>query len=142
MLIVTLIIVVLFAWILSMAAAEPPSPDSGSNLAVTSIMMMIVLILISFITLTVTLNHQHLQVKFGYGIYQKKFAINEILSVKAVKNRWYYGRGIRRRPWPKMRIYNVSGFDAIEIKLRNGKVYRIGTDQPKQLEQAILQSLS
>jgi hypothetical protein len=37
-----------------------------------------------------------------------------------------------------MWIYNVSGFDAVEIKLKNGKVYRIGTDEPKKLEQTIL----
>ena len=37
-----------------------------------------------------------------------------------------------------MCIYNVSGFDAVEIQLKNGKIYRIGTDEPKKLEQAIL----
>ncbi len=47
---------------------------------------------------------------------------------------WYYGWGIRGWLWPKMWIYNVSGFDAVEIKLKNGKMYRIGTDEPKKLE--------
>jgi hypothetical protein len=37
-----------------------------------------------------------------------------------------------------MWIYNVSGFDAVEIKLKNDKIYRIGTDEPKKLEQTIL----
>ncbi|MEK7656054.1 MAG: hypothetical protein AAB386_05245 [Patescibacteria group bacterium] len=36
-----------------------------------------------------------------------------------------------------MWIYNVSGFDAVEIILKNGKIYRIGTDVPKELEVAI-----
>ena len=39
--------------------------------------------------------------------------------------------------WPYMWIYNVSGFDAVEIILKNGKIYRIGTDVPKELEVAI-----
>jgi len=67
--------------------------------------------------------------------------LHDILSVKTVKNHRYYGRGIRGWLWPKMCIYNVSGFDAVEIKLKNGKIYRIGTDEPKKLEQMILQSI-
>jgi hypothetical protein len=39
-----------------------------------------------------------------------------------------------------MWIYSVSGFDAVEIKMKNGKRYRIGTDEPKNLEQAITAS--
>jgi hypothetical protein len=39
-----------------------------------------------------------------------------------------------------MWIYNVSGFDAVEITMKNGKIYRIGTDEPLKLEQAISQS--
>jgi len=37
-----------------------------------------------------------------------------------------------------MWIYNISGFDAVEIKMKNGKTYRIGTDEPQKLEQAIV----
>jgi hypothetical protein len=36
-----------------------------------------------------------------------------------------------------MWIYNVSGFDAAEIILKNGRVYRIGTDDSNELETAI-----
>ncbi|MDY0387304.1 MAG: hypothetical protein RBT65_09290 [Methanolobus sp.] len=39
-----------------------------------------------------------------------------------------------------MWIFNDSGFDAVEIKTKNGKIYRIGTDEPKQLERAILET--
>ena len=87
------------------------------------------------------IDETYLKIKFGYGIYQKKFPLTDILSVKTAKNRWWYGWGIRRRLWPKMWIYNVSGLDAVEIQLKNGKIYRIGTDEPKKLEQAILQSI-
>jgi len=36
-----------------------------------------------------------------------------------------------------MWIFNVSGFDAVELVMKNGKIYRIGTDMPKELEVAI-----
>ena len=104
-------------------------------------MALILFILASFGSLQVIIDGKYLRIKFGYGIYQKKFSLNDVMSAKTVKNRWYYGWGIRGWLWPKMWIYNVSGFDAVEIKLKNGKMYRIGTDEPKKLEQTILHSI-
>lgn len=141
MLIVTFAVLVFFVWAHIMSSAEPVSVDSGTNLAITTIMLVILLVLSSFVSLQVTIDGKYLYIKFGYGIYQKKFLLNDILSAKTVKNHWYYGWGIRRCLWPKMWIYNVSGFDAVEIKLKNGKIYRIGTDEPKKLEQTILHSI-
>ncbi|PIZ54468.1 hypothetical protein COY24_03695, partial [Candidatus Uhrbacteria bacterium CG_4_10_14_0_2_um_filter_41_21] len=63
-------------------------------------------------------------------------------SVKTVKNHWYYGWGIKIWFWPKMWIYSVSGFNAVEITMRNGKIYRIGTDVPKELEAEINKHLN
>jgi hypothetical protein len=50
--------------------------------------------------------------------------------------------GVRVWFWPKMWIYNVSGFDAVEIKMKDGKTYRIGTDEPEKLEQTICNLLT
>lgn len=138
---VTLAVAMLFAWAHITSAAEPPSVDSGTNLLVTSIMGLILIILGSFTSLQVTVDEKYLRIKFGYGIYKKAFSLHDIVSAKTVKNHWYYGWGIRGWLWPKMCIYNVSGFDAVEIKLKNGKTYRIGTDEPKELERAILNSI-
>jgi hypothetical protein len=104
-------------------------------------MAFIVFALASFVSLQVSVNEKYLRIKFGYGIYQKTFLLNDIMSAGVVKNHWYYGWGIRVWLWPKMWIYNVSGFDAVEITLKNGKTYRIGTDEPKKLEQTILRSM-
>jgi hypothetical protein len=87
------------------------------------------------------IDENYLKIKFGYGIFRKSFKLNEIYSAKTVKNHWYYGWGIRLWLWPKMWIFNVSGFDAVEIKMKNGKIYRIGTDEPIQLESAILEAI-
>ncbi len=141
MLVVTLAVLMLFAWVYIMTSAEPPSADSGTNFAVTTIMTLILFILASFGSLQVIIDGEYLRIKFGYGIYQKKFSLNDVMSAKTAKNHWYYGWGIKGWLWPKMWIYNVSGFDAVEIKLKNGKTYRIGTDEPKKLEQAILHSI-
>ena len=97
---------------------------------------LIIFLLASFTTLTVKIDDTYLRIKFGYGIFRKKFKLSQITEVKTVKNHWYYGWGIRFWFWPRMVIYNVSGFDAVEIKM-NGKTYRIGTDEPNKLEQAL-----
>jgi len=111
------------------------------NPIVIAIMFLIVLILASFTSLKVIIDENYLRIKFGYGIYRKRFSLKEIISARTVKNHWYYGWGIRLWLWPRMVIFNVSGFNAVEIKMKNNKTYRIGTDEPKKLEQVILQSI-
>lgn len=147
MLVVTLAVLVLFAWLQITARMEPPSEDSGTNFLMTAIMALILFILASFSTLTVAVDEQFLNLRFGWGIFRKKFSLTEIATVRKVKNKWYYGWGIRLWLWPKMWIYNVSGFDAVEIEMKNpasvkatsgkGKIYRIGTDEPDKLETAL-----
>ncbi|KKQ51038.1 MAG: hypothetical protein US70_C0024G0010 [Parcubacteria group bacterium GW2011_GWD2_38_11] len=141
MLIITLAVAALFARVHIMSSAEPPSADSGTNLLVTAVMVLILLILASFGSLQVIIDEENLRIKFGFGIFRKKLLLDDIISAKTVKNHWYYGWGIKMWFWPRMWIYNVSGFDAVEIKLKNGKTYRIGTDEPEKLEQAILHSI-
>ena len=142
MIAVTLAVLVLFAWAYITARAEPPSYYSGTNFAVTSIMVLILFILASFATLTASIDENYLRIKFGYGIFARKFALNQIASVQAVKNRWYYGWGVRLWLWPYMWIYNVSGFDAVEITTKNGKIFRIGTYVPSELEAAIKRAIN
>lgn len=141
MLVVTFAVLVLFIWVYSAALTEPPSVDSGPNFVMTAMMVFILLLLASFTILTVSIDENLLRIRLGYGIFSRKFALNQIASVQVVKNHWYYGWGIRLWLWPKMWIYNVSGFDAVEIAMKNGKVYRIGTDAPKELEVAIQRSI-
>jgi len=142
MLVIMLAVTALFVWAHITARAEPPSVDSGTNLLVTSVMVLILFILASFTTLATSIDEKYLRIKFGYGIFRKKFLLSEIASVKQVKNHWYYGWGIRLWLWRKMWIYNVSGFDAVVIIMRNGKIYRIGTDVPGELETAIKQAVN
>jgi hypothetical protein len=139
---VTLAVLALFAWIYTTAWAEAPSVDSGPNLAVCGVMVLVLLILASFATLTVSIDENYIRIKFGYGIFQKKLPLQEVASVKQVKNYWYYGWGIRLWLWPTMWIFNVSGFDAVEVILKNRKIYRIGTNEPAELSAEIKRAAS
>jgi len=140
MLSITLIVLIFFAWMQITARAEPPSYNSGTNFAVTAVMAIILFILASFSTLTVFIDGEFLKIRFGWGIFRKKLATSEIASVAQVKNHWYYGWGIRLWFWPYMWIFNVSGFDAVEVRMKSGKIYRIGTDEPEKLEMVIRQA--
>ena len=71
------------------------------------------------------------------GIFRKRFSVSDVTSVERVKNHGYYGWGMRLWFWPHMWIYNVSGFGAVELIMKNGRVYRIGTNVPRELEDAI-----
>lgn len=132
MIFVLLAVSVLFLTVLEQANYEP---------FLIGVMSFILLIIISFSSLTVAIDKNNIQIKFGYGIFRKKFPLSEIISAKTVRNHWYYGWGIRVWFWPRMWIFNVSGFDAVELSMKNGKIYRIGTDEPNKLLNAITETL-
>jgi hypothetical protein len=64
--------------------------------------------------------------------------VQEIRDARAVRNRWFYGWGIRLTPHGWM--FNVSGLDAVELDLPNGRRFRNGTDEPERLLAAIRQA--
>ena len=113
---------------------------SGINGIAIGVLIFIAVALVLFSSLTVVIWEDELEIRFGPGLIRKRFKLNEIESCKVVKNHWYYGWGIRLTPhgW----LYNVSGFYAVEIMLRMGKKYRIGTNVPQELEVAIQSALS
>ena len=98
------------------------------------------IVVVLFHSLTVRISRSDIALSFGVGLIRKRFPIGDIRSVRIARNRWYNGWGIRkiRGGW----LYNVSGFDAIEIQLKNERKYRIGTDQPKKLLAAVESALA
>lgn len=110
-----------------------------SSQTVLIVFLVLLLALILFPSLTVKIDKTRLILKFGLGIISKKFILKDIESCRVVRNPWYYGWGIHWTPhgW----LYNISGLSAVEIQMKKGKKYRIGTDEPKKLEHAIIQSI-
>jgi hypothetical protein len=96
----------------------------------------IFLIIGLFATLTVEIRDGLLRFRFGLGLIRKKLKVAEIESCEVVRNPWYYGWGIHAtgKGW----VYNVSGFEAVEIFMSDGRRLRIGTDEPDLLRKAIL----
>ena len=87
-------------------------------------------------SLTVDVTDSEVVWYFGPGLWQHRIARADIATSAPVRNKWWYGYGMRyfgRGSW----LYNVSGLDAVEIRLKDGRWRRIGTDDPQDLAAAL-----
>ena len=105
--------------------------------AVVSIILLICIFL--FYKLTITIDDETLCASFGPGIVRKKVRLAEIVRCDPIRIRWWYGWGIHLTPYGW--LYNVSGFHAVVITLRDGKKVALGTDDPHGLVAAIRDSI-
>jgi hypothetical protein len=101
------------------------------------IFMLVILAAVAavFHSLTVEISQSELRWHFGPGLWTYQLPLDEIQSVAAVHNHWWNGFGIRMAPG--FTLYNVSGLDAVELKLKSGETRRIGTDDPQGLAAAL-----
>jgi hypothetical protein len=90
---------------------------------------------VAFSSLTIEIEDGVLRSYFGPGLPARTVQIHEIESVQVVQNPWYASWGIRLLPqgW----LYNVAGRQAVEVRLKSGKRFRLGTDEPDTLRRAI-----
>jgi len=89
-----------------------------------------------FYSLNVEISDNVLICRFGIGLIRRRIPLSDIQEVRAVKNPWFVGWGIRWMPGQYW-LWNVSGLRAVELLLKNGSRFRIGTDEPETLVQAI-----
>ncbi|ASM50842.1 hypothetical protein PESP_a2957 [Pseudoalteromonas espejiana DSM 9414] len=96
-----------------------------------------VLILVGFLFhgLTVKVTDETISWAFGPGVAGQKLILSDIIEAKAVQNSYRHGIGIRitHDGW----VYSVSGFSAVQLTLKDGSVYRVGTND----QQGVLSAL-
>jgi hypothetical protein len=114
------------------------SADPGSLIGPLVAAAILVGVMINFSSLTVVIDDDHVEARFGVGWIRFRFALKDIGSCQPVKNKWYLGIGIRkiRGGW----LFNIAGSDAVELEMNDGRRYRIGTEDPQELCQAIEQA--
>lgn len=93
------------------------------------------LLYLLFYQLTVTVDDEEIVVTLGVGWIKKRIALKDIDHCEIVKNPWWYGWGIRLTPGGWM--FNVSGLKAVQLHLKSGGGFRIGTDEPNELAAVI-----
>lgn len=88
-----------------------------------------------FYSLTIEVAEGELRWRFGPGLIRKRVALDMIVSAEPVRTNVIEGWGIHlsRFGW----LYNVSGFDAVAIKMKNGQHFALGTDEPEALCRAL-----
>ncbi len=88
-----------------------------------------------FWSLTVAVDDARLEIRFGPGLIRTRWPLNDIASCRPVRTWFWHGWGVHWTfdGW----LYNVSGFGAVEVTLRSGRRFRIGTDEPMALAEAI-----
>lgn len=81
-----------------------------------------------FHSLTIEVTDGELRWSFGPGLIRKRVSLDQIISAEPVRTNIIEGWGIHlsRFGW----LYNVSGFDAVAVKMKNGQHFALGTDEP------------
>lgn len=93
-----------------------------------------------FSSLTIQISDRALRWHFGPGLIHKEVLLSEIQEAEPARINFMYGWGIHLTPrgW----LYNVSGFRAVAVRLKGGKRFLLGTDEPERLCEAISLALS
>jgi len=112
----------------------------GDNTLLLAVLVVLVVTALVFASLTIEINGGMLTWSFGPGLLRKHVRVADIQVCAVVHNPWWYGWGIRWTPhgW----LYNVSGHSAVEITLKGGQRFRIGTDEPEQLCRALQRAVA
>ncbi|HEY7000537.1 MAG TPA: hypothetical protein VH330_02240 [Candidatus Udaeobacter sp.] len=105
--------------------------DPGTSLIVEGIVLICAIL---FWKLTIKIENETLEWSFGIGLIRKQVPIVDIAACEPIQIRGC-GWGIRLTPYGW--LYNVSGLDAVAIRLRNGRKFALGTDDPQGLVNAI-----
>lgn len=109
---------------------------NGEATPLGGILFFVLLIMSLFSSMTVRVTPRELTWWMG-GVrgFGKSIPIAEIASAEAIRTHLWDGWGIHltTHGW----LWNVSGFNAVEVKLKNGSRYAVGTPEPKELTASI-----
>ena len=112
------------------------SSDPAGEIVALSTILVLVLVALLFYRLKVEINDSAITLTFGVGIIKKRIELSQIQSIEAVKNKFWYGWGIRLTPhgW----LWNIAGYDAVELTYKQSKrKFRIGCEDSAELKAAI-----
>jgi hypothetical protein len=136
----TIIVLVVAAVVAEILLVVVLAPDSTLALSLSGALAAILAVtLILFSTLTVTVDDGAVRLAFGLDALRREVSLDQIAEARRVRNAWYSGWGVR--VIPNGRLYNVGGLDAVELQLDNGRVVRVGTDEPDVLLAAVQRAL-
>lgn len=100
------------------------------------IISLTIIILLLFSQMRTVVDSSNITISYGIGCIKKVILLNDIHTIKRVKNKWYEGAGIKYLNGGM--LYSISFTDSIELKFKNSdRFIRIGSRTPDLLEQVI-----
>ena len=89
-----------------------------------------------FHSLRIDVTETEVRWRFGPGLVRKSVPRGDIASAEPVRTSFIEGWGIHvsRFGW----LYNVSGYDAVAVTLRDGRKFALGTDEPQALAAVLM----
>lgn len=105
------------------------------SMLILAILAIVAVLVVYFSRLEVAVDDHAVTAAFGAGRPCHTIALSDIHAVQRVRNKWWYGFGVRRTPagW----MYNVWGLDGVEIEGPEGRIFTIGTDDADGLASTI-----
>jgi hypothetical protein len=91
----------------------------------------VAIVCVLFSALTVTVDGGQLTWEFRFAVARHSVPVSGIKRVSVVRNPLIYGWGIHRTPFGW--LYNVSGREAVQVEMRDGEMFRLGSDEPEVL---------
>ena len=105
------------------------------------IQLFLALVVLMFYGLKITVTDDRIKLQYGIGIIRITLDLSEVRSVRIVRNKWYYGWGIRIIP--KGMLYNTHGLDAVELSFHNrARIVRVGSPEVEILQYEIKKRIS
>ena len=86
-------------------------------------------------SMTIEIDGGELRWHFGPGVWRKRVALTAIARVRHVRLPWWYGIGVKYIPGGS--VYLVAPGEAVEIVTIEGRLVRLGTDDPEGLTAAL-----
>ena len=126
-------VLLLVAILVAVVAVEIIS--QGRSTAAVTMIFVYLLGVVMFYSSTVEVSGRQVRFWFGIGLVRRNIPLDTIQAVREVVNPWYYFWGIKSIPggW----LYAIAPGPAVEIKLMDGKVIHLGSNQTRELKEAI-----
>lgn len=130
------ILILIPVWLAVVMLVDDKAESQANDPVTLSVTIIFALIGLLFYGMNTHVNESKITIAFGIGLIRKTIDLKTVQSVASVRNKWYYGWGIRVIPngW----MYNIAGLQAVEIKRKDkNSVLRIGSKHPEILRKVI-----
>ncbi len=128
-------VLVAFAAIFASIVIADFESSTPFDVVVLAIMTAALIVGVVFCRLTVTVTRDRIVASFLLGRPRRVIELVDVAAVRQVRNLWWHGLGIRKIPGGWM--HNVWGFDAVELELTSSEVFRLGSNDPEALFNAL-----